>query len=476
MICLKPLGKTVISTCLAALVLPGAAVAQDLPDPERQPILRPDMGMHNSVVNRIDTDRERRFMVSASDDKTIRVWSLPDLEPIRVLRVPVGSNPDDGKVYSVAISPDGSTVAAAGWDAADTRDTNEHGIYLFDRASGRLMTRLGGHENVILDLAFSDDGEHVAAGIGGRNGVRIWRISDREMVASDDDYDGQVYGLRWSPKGGFATTSYDGCIRLYSKSFQRTRKVCKLIEGRPYDIAFSPDGSRLAIGYVGNMGLKVLSADTLKVVHTPKTELLTGDGGDLSALEWSDDGKTLIAGGKYNKKDSWKNPLVLFSNEGRGDGVGMGGERHPGGRYPQPAGRVCGLRKRRSADRRHQSVGRNDRRGRPADRRHARQAARGAAAHRRRLRGPVRTAIWRTLAGRLRRDGAGTPDRRGPGAGGPARAAHHRAAGHQLGGSQGSGIRRQSDRSRRLRALPVADRGFQQWRLRARHELVAAAL
>ena len=58
-------------------------------------------------------DRAGKVLVTGSDDKTARVWSLPQGKLLKVLRPPIGAG-SAGWVYAVAISPDGKTVAVGG--------------------------------------------------------------------------------------------------------------------------------------------------------------------------------------------------------------------------------------------------------------------------------------------------------------------------------------------------------------------------
>jgi WD40 repeat protein len=127
-----------------------AYAQQGAPELPSEPILRIEAGQHSAMVNRIDTDKDNKFAVTASDDKTVRVWSLPDGRPLRILRLPIDYG-DIGKAYAVAISPDGSTVAVGGWTGPD----DHNNIYLFDRASGALKQRLSDLPGVINHLAYS---------------------------------------------------------------------------------------------------------------------------------------------------------------------------------------------------------------------------------------------------------------------------------------------------------------------------------
>ena len=96
---------------LALLVSPASAQTSDLPS---EPLLRINAPSHIAVIKCIATDAEERFAVTASDDKTVRVWSLPDGNLQRTIWMPSGMG-NLGKAYAVALSPDGGTIAVGGW-------------------------------------------------------------------------------------------------------------------------------------------------------------------------------------------------------------------------------------------------------------------------------------------------------------------------------------------------------------------------
>ena len=187
--------------------------AQDAtPELPTEPILRIETGKHGAIIRRIDTDAENRFAVTASDDKTVRVWSLPDGRLLRVLRLPIDQG-DIGKAYAVAISPDGTTVAVGGY----TGSAGTHNIFLFDRASGELKQRLRDLPNVVVHLAYSPDGRRLAASLYGNNGIRVFDAgNDYRPLPSDTQYGDDSYWAAFDRSGRLVTTSYDGFVRLYA--------------------------------------------------------------------------------------------------------------------------------------------------------------------------------------------------------------------------------------------------------------------
>ena len=194
------------------------AVAQDQgpnagTDLYDRPVLAVDPGMHTGKIRAQGVDAERRYAVTGGEDRTLRIWSVADGKLLRTIFVPVGPDPV-GVIYAVAISPDGSTIAAGGW----TETISGKGpIYLFDRESGALVRRIGGLPDVVHFLTFSPDGRYLAATIGVRNGLRVFdRDRDWSEAFRDASYGDSSYGSAFAPDGRLATTSLDGKIRLYA--------------------------------------------------------------------------------------------------------------------------------------------------------------------------------------------------------------------------------------------------------------------
>ncbi len=282
-------------------------------EPPAEPMLRLETGMHMALIRRMAVDRAGRYLVTASEDKTARIWDLTDGHLLNTLRPPIGPNTQEGKWYATAISPDGATVAVGG--SMGNSWNGQNGVYLFDRASGTLHHRLGNLPNVVYHLVWSPDGRHLAVALGGRKGVRIFRTGDWQEVMADRNYDGGCYWADFDPQGRLVTSCEDGHIRLYHPaSTQPMAQVKATGDHEPFGVAFSPDGRCIAVGFDDAPVVHLLDGTDLHLLYAPAP---TGmDNGSLSNVAWSPDGHWLYAGGRYQHQG--RHALRRWADGGRG--------------------------------------------------------------------------------------------------------------------------------------------------------------
>ena len=303
------LARTLILVCL--FWASGAALARELPN---APVLRIEPGMHTAPIIDAATDQSRDLLVTGGLDNTVRIWSLPELRLVRVLRPPIGSG-GEGLVGAVALTPDGKIAAVGGWPAAES---GQYAIDLFDVATGRLVRQFKADEPVV-SLAFSVDGLELAAGLS-KTGVRVWQVADGTME-EDRDFQDQVQALDFGP-GRLAAASSDGAVRLYDATSQdaglHPQQTVATEAGRtPWKLRFSPDGRSLAIAFEDKPAVEVRSASDLSLEAKPDVNGLASDAG-FYAVAWSLDSSTVLAGGSAFEAGVSKYQVFAWAKRGSG--------------------------------------------------------------------------------------------------------------------------------------------------------------
>lgn len=327
---MRPLHFTLL-LCFVAITVSAAAFAAELP---KEPLFRIESGRHTDMITGIAADTAGRWLVTASKDKTVRVWELPDGRLARTIRPPIGNEAEEGDLVSVTISPEGNTIAAGGFTLHSDKAFS---IYLFDRASGSMVHRITGLPGLVYELAYTPDGRYLAASMAAGCGLRLYRTSDWTLVGEDRDYGGTIESCDISKDGRLVTSSNDRFLRLYDVTggvLRLTAKV-KAPGPKPDAVRFSPDGTKVAVGYEDLANLSVHSGRDLSFLFSPEAE---GRWSDWANVAWSSDGRYLFAAGARSNevsenrtktlkwlfsytpldKEKWTCPIRRWSDGGKG--------------------------------------------------------------------------------------------------------------------------------------------------------------
>jgi WD40 repeat protein len=283
-------------------------------EPSNEPILRLETGMHTASIEKIAVDAQNRFLVTGSTDKTVRVWELSTGRPLKILRPPIAEG-GAGRIYSVAVSPDGKTIACGGWTGSPGEKFQS--VYLFDRESGKLIHRIKDLPMATINhLAYSKDGRFLAAALGLTQGIRVYHTGDYSIAGEDKDYGDRSLSADFDPMGRLVTAAYDGFIRLYGEDLKLIIKKKAPGGNRPRTVSFSPDGSRIAVGFFDSIKVDVLSGKDLSHQYSPDISGFTP--GIIFSVCWSSDGKFLYAG------KSWSPNVIRKWSEGGKPGLKWG--------------------------------------------------------------------------------------------------------------------------------------------------------
>jgi WD40 repeat protein len=288
--------------------------------PATSPFLKLNTVNHHACLNEVETDGANKYMVSASNDKTVRLWDLDRYRLLRVLRPPI-ENGREGELRTVAISPDGKAVACGGKTGQSWYMSNV--VYIFDRAMGTLTKTLTGFPNPIQDIAFSKDRDYFVVFFG--DGLRVYAYPGWDLV------DQVKIPFRWitradiNTKNELAIATFDGHILIYSITGGRLlhKATGTTSSGRrPISIRYSPDDKALVVTFRDTKDIDVYSAATLRYLYSP---IGAGIERFLISAVWSKDGQSIYAGGVHEEymavggKREKIFPIFSWGRKGKGE-------------------------------------------------------------------------------------------------------------------------------------------------------------
>ncbi|KAI1262631.1 WD40-repeat-containing domain protein [Xylariaceae sp. FL1019] len=207
-----------------------------------QLILKGTLEGHNGWVTSLATSMENpNMLLSASRDKTLIIWNLTRDEtqygyPKRALKG------HSHIVSDCVISSDGAYALSASWDKT---------LRLWELATGNTTRRFVGHTNDVLSVSFSADNRQIVSGSRDRT-IKLWNtLGDCKFTITDKGHTEWVSCVRFSPNPQnpvIVSSSWDKLVKVWELS------TCKLQTdhightGYINTVTISPDGSLCASG------------------------------------------------------------------------------------------------------------------------------------------------------------------------------------------------------------------------------------
>ena len=195
---------------------------------------RGDVAGHTSNVYSLAFKPNSYLLASGSNDNTIRLWDVGDVNNLRHVRTLRGHT---NRVFSVAWSPDGSTLASGSTDGT---------VRLWNPNNGINFAVLRGHTARVYCVAWSPDGSILASGSQDKT-IRLWNPDTHGTRRVLRGHAGGVYTLAFHPNGQtLASGSSDGTIRLWNPNTGSHKATLTEYSVFTNGLAFSPDGQILA--------------------------------------------------------------------------------------------------------------------------------------------------------------------------------------------------------------------------------------
>ncbi|NEZ64535.1 hypothetical protein D0962_17365 [Leptolyngbyaceae cyanobacterium CCMR0082] len=248
-----------------------------LPDPTQLQVqLQRTLSAHTGTINDLLMFADGLRMVSASADKTIRLWDLTSGQVLQTFGDQTGFvntvllSPDETQLYSgnadgalqvwtiasgtplwqesaahsgpiniIARTPDGQLLISGGADGM---------IHLWQASTGNLVQSLTTEQGTINSLVVTSDGQYIISG-GSDRTIKLWRISTSELERTLEGHESFINALAISPDGRFLfSASADGTIRQWQI---KTGEPLHILSGHTSfinDMVFSRDGRTLSTG------------------------------------------------------------------------------------------------------------------------------------------------------------------------------------------------------------------------------------
>ncbi|MBX0328276.1 hypothetical protein K2Z83_11375 [Oscillochloris sp. ZM17-4] len=242
-------------------------------------------------------------LATTGNDGAVRIF---DAEGAQRLEIPAGAPAINQPALGLALSPDGARVAAGVGPLA----------IIWDAASGAEVVALEGHSDTVVGLAYSPDGATLAsAGYDGL--VILWDAATGAERRRMDLGAVEVNALAFSPQGDkLVSGDSDGRTIIWSMPDGERLQTLRGHTGEVLDVAYDPLGE-----FIASVS-DDLSARLWDVRTGAALDVLRGHTGTVEAVAFSPDGRLLATASQDNTARVWAvgdgHPVLTLAGHANG--------------------------------------------------------------------------------------------------------------------------------------------------------------
>lgn len=262
---------------------------------------RPDVAWseagHGGAVTETVLSPDGSLLATSSNDKTVKLWRYPEGTLLRTLVVPYDPTAFVAGIQRVRFSPDGAELFAA-VNRVDTLKNTPYGdVVVFRVSSGTRVRTLARQAQGIGAIDVSQDGASLAS--AGPSGTMIWRLADGKLVKTLTQHPGKANDVAFSPAGGRLCVGFaDGHMVSWQTSDWSLAWDVKAHDDEVTRAVLSPDGTHVATTSF-DFTARLFDAASGTLQHT-----LPADAALLAAV-FSPDGANLATGGWDGRIHLW---------------------------------------------------------------------------------------------------------------------------------------------------------------------------
>ena len=266
---------------------------------------------HSGPVRSVRYSNDGLFLISGSDDNTVRLWSTEGGQLVKSFRG------HDGAVRAVAYARENAQILSASHD----NRIRKWDIGEYEEVRVLQGQVLEGHVDAILSAGFSPNGEQIVTASRDRT-ARTWDVkSGQTLRVFSEGHEFLASSAAYFPGGRrLATGAVDNTVRVWDVD-SSTQLFVLEHTGRSAALAISKDGRWIITGSDSNSA-KIWDAKTgqLKFELTGELKEGTGHQSEVSAVAISDDSRLVLTADGRGRVILWDLPTQKIIRELKGHG------------------------------------------------------------------------------------------------------------------------------------------------------------